>query len=109
MGVVQNLYVNCNHPGVVRTELMRHTGNPIFRAIVHSMSIEAEDGAITQMYLATSPEVEEKDIHGKYYVPYAVEATPQSHATSQANQTELWDFTEKILYEKVPGYAGAGI
>ncbi|GAB5587902.1 hypothetical protein Unana1_02802 [Umbelopsis nana] len=106
---VKNLYVNCNHPGVVRTELMRYTGNPILRAIVHSMSIEAEDGAITQMYLATSPEIEEKDIHGKYYIPYGVEATPQCHATSQANQTELWDFTEKILYEKVPGYAGAGI
>jgi hypothetical protein len=38
-----------------------------------------------------------------------VEATPIGHATSQKNQTELWDFSEKILHEKVPGYAGAGI
>ncbi|KAH8548928.1 hypothetical protein BGW37DRAFT_504359 [Umbelopsis sp. PMI_123] len=106
---IKTLYVNSNHPGMVRTELMRHTHNPILRAIVQPGSVSPEEGAITQMYLATSPEVEEKGIHGKYYVPYAVESSPSGHASSQANQTELWDFTEKILYEKVPGYAGAGI
>ncbi|CAO3679550.1 unnamed protein product [Umbelopsis vinacea] len=106
---VKSLYVNCNHPGVVRTELMRHITNPVAKYFTHAMSIDVEDGAITQMYLATSPEVEDQDIKGKYYVPYGVAATPIGHATSQKNQTELWDFTEKILHEKVPGYAGAGI
>jgi hypothetical protein len=94
---------------VVRTELVRHITNSVIKYITNAMSIDVEDGAITQMYLATSPEVEDQDIKGKYYVPYGVEATPIGHATSQKNQTELWDFSEKILHEKVPGYAGAGI
>jgi hypothetical protein len=42
-------------------------------------------------------------------VPYGKEATPNKHSTSEENQIQLWDFSEKILKEKVPGYAGAGI
>ncbi|KAI8578695.1 hypothetical protein K450DRAFT_246083 [Umbelopsis ramanniana AG] len=105
---VKNLYVNSNHPGIVRTELVRHNG-PVLNAIIRQFSIDANDGAITQMYLATSPEVEAKDIHGQYYVPFAEPSTPSGYAATQENQTKLWDFTEKILSEKVPGYAGAGI
>ncbi|KAH8551820.1 hypothetical protein BGW37DRAFT_557057 [Umbelopsis sp. PMI_123] len=105
---VKNVYVNSNHPGVVKTELTRYNG-PLLTFLVRSVSMNTEDGAITQMYLATSPEVEQRDIRGQYYVPYASPSKPFSHATSQKNQTKLWDFTEKILYEKVPGYAGAGI
>jgi hypothetical protein len=71
--------------------------------------VTPEEGAITQMYLATSPEIEEKSIKGKYFVPYGKEATPNKHSTSEENQIQLWDFSEKILKEKVPGYAGAGI
>jgi retinol dehydrogenase-12 len=87
---------------------MRHNG-AVAKFFIRAISIDTEDGAITQMYLATSPEVEEKDIRGQYYVPYGEPATPWGYATSQENQTKLWDFTEKILHEKVPDYAGAGI
>jgi hypothetical protein len=78
-------------------------------AVIRQFSISPEDGAVTQMYLATSPEIEAKNIHGQYYVPFAEVATPSGYATTQENQTKLWDFTEKILYDNVPGYAGAGI
>lgn len=71
--------------------------------------ISTEEVAITQMYLATSPEIEEKDIRSQYYVPYGVPGSIGRHASSQENQTKLWKFLEKILYEKVPGYEGAGL
>jgi hypothetical protein len=77
--------------------------------MIRQVSVDANDGAITQMYLATSPEVEAKDIRGQYYVPFAELSSAAGYAASQENQTKLWDVTEKILYEKVPGYAGAGI
>jgi hypothetical protein len=32
------------------------------------MNISPEKGALTQLYLATSPEVEQNNIKGKYYV-----------------------------------------
>ncbi|CAM0140824.1 unnamed protein product [Umbelopsis sp. WA50703] len=102
------VYVNSNHPGVVDTEIARYMRFPM-KQIIDWMKINPQDGALTQLYLATSPEIEEKDIRGKYYVPFASEATPQGHSTSQKNQTELWEYTEKILEEKIPGYTGAGI
>ncbi|KAG2172687.1 hypothetical protein INT43_000034, partial [Umbelopsis isabellina] len=105
---VKNLYVNSCHPGVVDTEIARYATFP-FKQIIDWMKINPQDGALTQLYLSTSPEIEKKDIRGKYYVPFASEATPQSHSTSQKNQTELWDYTEKILREKIPGYTDAGI
>jgi hypothetical protein len=66
-------------------------------------------GAVTQMYLSTSPEVEANDIRGQYYIPYGESATPAGHATSQENQTKLWDLSEKYLSEKVRGYTGASV
>lgn len=35
-----------------------------------------EKGALSQLYLATSPEVEERDLRGRYFVPVAKEAKP---------------------------------
>ncbi|CAO3682998.1 unnamed protein product [Umbelopsis vinacea] len=106
---VENLYVNCNHPGAVATDLQRHVAGFFYDIIGKLLFVTPEEGAITQMYLATSPEIEEKSIKGKYFVPYGKEATPNKHSTSEENQIQLWDFSEKILKEKVPGYAGAGI
>jgi retinol dehydrogenase-12 len=106
--ICQSVYANCNHPGVVQSELVRHL-NPVIRFMVKSVSINVDDGALAQLYLATSPEIEEKEIHGKYYVPYGEPATPQRHPISKENQTQLWELSEKILSEKIPGYTGAGI
>jgi retinol dehydrogenase-12 len=105
----QNIYVNSNHPGAVNTELQRHVDGILMRTMGSLFFIAPEDGARTQLYLATSPEIEKNSIKGKYFVPYGDEAQPNKHATSQENQTKLWDFTENLLKEKVPGYTGANI
>ncbi|CAO3689152.1 unnamed protein product [Umbelopsis ramanniana] len=104
----KNVYVNCNHPGIVRTDITDQNG-PFLSPILRLISIEVSNGAVTQMYLATSPEVEANDIRGQYYIPYGESATPAGHATSQENQTKLWDLSEKYLFEKVPGYTGASM
>jgi hypothetical protein len=71
--------------------------------------VSTSEGAITQLYLGTSPEVEQNNIKGKYYIPFGAEKAPQQESTSQENQTLLWDFSEALLKEKVPNYLGAGI
>lgn len=71
--------------------------------------ISTEDGALTQLYLATSPEVEEKEVKGQYYVPIAVPSQPKAIAMSEETALELWDFTENLIKEKVPDYKGAHI
>jgi hypothetical protein len=106
-----NVYCNTLHPGGVRSELSRHivSLSSIFEWMYNSIMISTEDGALTQLYLVTSPEVEEKNIKGKYYIPYATLDSPRGVAASEDAPLELRDFTEKLLKEKVVGYEGAPI
>ncbi|KAI9028879.1 hypothetical protein CLU79DRAFT_802831 [Phycomyces nitens] len=108
---IKNGYVNANHPGVVQSGISRHviSMQSIWERMYHSFNISVENGALSQLYLATSPEVEEKDIRGQYYVPYGQPGYIIGIARSDAAAVELWEFTENLLKEKVPGYTGAGI
>ncbi|KAI9267744.1 hypothetical protein EDC94DRAFT_646495 [Helicostylum pulchrum] len=106
-----NVYVNCNHPGSVQSELSRHIVGPssIGEYIYNKFCCTTEDGALTQLYLATSPEVEEKKIKAQYYVPFASPGTTVGVSTQSDAPLELWEFTENLLKEKVDGYNGAPI
>ncbi|KAG1457017.1 hypothetical protein G6F46_007152 [Rhizopus delemar] len=108
---VTKVYANCNHPGIVRTQLFRHVYSigSIMDRIRDFFSISAEDGALTQLYLATSPEIEEKNIKGQYYVPLGAPSTPKGIAASDEHLLELWDFTENLIKEKIPDYEGAPV
>lgn len=101
---VNNVYVNCNHPGVIGTDLYRHIG--MWMSVFFT---KPEDGALTQLYLATSPEIEEKQIKGQYYVPIAVFDKPRGVAASEDEPAKLWEFTENLLKEKVPKYEPSNI
>lgn len=105
------MYVNSNHPGMVQSELSRHVvgAKSIGEFFYNLFCISTVDGALTQLYLATSPEVEEKNIKGKYYVPFASPSAPTGVAASEDAPLELWEFTENLLKEKVNGYEGAPI
>lgn len=105
---VENVYVNCNHPGGVKTDLYRYIGSWT-TSFLNMFMITPEDGALTQLYLATSPDVEEKKIKGQYYVPFGVPDTPRGVAASDDMPAKLWEFTENLLKEKVPKYEGAPI
>lgn len=67
---VRNVYVNAVHPGVVRTELGRNMhwffqwGMKLFSLFIMS----PEDGALTQLYVSTSPDIEKDDVRGRYFV-----------------------------------------
>ncbi|GAB5587126.1 hypothetical protein Unana1_02026 [Umbelopsis nana] len=106
---IQNVYVNTNHPGFVDSELQRYSSAFMKMVLKKLILVSTSEGSITQMYLGTSPEVEEKNIKGQYYIPFGVEKAPHYESTSQANQKLLWDFSEALLKEKIANYAGAGI
>ncbi|KAI7892597.1 uncharacterized protein EV154DRAFT_550547 [Mucor mucedo] len=107
-----NVFVNANHPGIVASDLSRHIvginslGSYLYNKL---LCISAEDGALTQLYLATSPDVENEKIKGKYYVPFANVQLPNGVASQDDTPLELWNFTENLLKEKVKGYEGAPI
>ncbi|KAI8576456.1 hypothetical protein K450DRAFT_295543 [Umbelopsis ramanniana AG] len=106
---ITNVYVNANHPGFVDSDLQRNTSAIVKSILRKLILISSKDGAITQLYLATSPEVERHAIKGKYYIPFGMEKDPHQESSSQENQTALWDYTEALLKEKIPNYPGAGI
>ncbi|CAG8799791.1 12512_t:CDS:2, partial [Dentiscutata erythropus] len=67
-----------------------------------SSSISPDDEAITTLYCATSPEIEEKNYHGKYFEPFGIEAEKRSSYGYDDNLTKrLWEFTENLISEKL--------
>ncbi|KAG9066662.1 hypothetical protein KI688_012570 [Linnemannia hyalina] len=109
------LFVNYCHPGLVSTEgsrpAARKEGEKVgwFRKVkdgltawvFKTISIPVEKGVLTQLYLATSPEIENKGIKGKYFWPVALELEPSSYAKDEKAQEELWTYSEKLANEKI--------
>ncbi|CAK4636781.1 hypothetical protein LEN26_018166 [Aphanomyces euteiches] len=97
---VNNVYVNALHPGVVRTELVRHTFW-LLRWIISWFQISADDGAKTQLYVATSNDVVKNDWHGMYFVPIAQLSETNATGKNAEEAKKLWAFTEALINEKV--------
>jgi len=105
----KEIYVNSIHPGLVASDFVR-TGeettqsivdfvkNALTSSIFHSVS----SGALTQLYAASSPEIEKYNIRGMYFEPIA---TPiSSPHLSVGNSTErklLWKFTQQLIAERI--------
>jgi hypothetical protein len=106
------IYANSLHPGVVRTELSRGIQEsmgrvlsllvaPIFYTFSYVVMISPKDGALTSLYCATSPDIENKQIKDKFFVPFAKEEEPLPIARDDALAKKLWEFTEKLVNEKL--------
>ncbi|KAI8074055.1 hypothetical protein BC940DRAFT_329599 [Gongronella butleri] len=106
---VTDVYVNASHPGASRTDLSRHYHTFLMGLVVKIIGVEPEVGALGQLYVATSPEVEEQNIKAAYYSPSSQPAGVSKFASSDANAKELWDFTDNLLKERVTGYTGADL
>lgn len=75
------VFVNCAKPGYVSTEATRpvNSGGVLdgLKEWAHNMvAYLVERGSLTPLYLATSPEVENKKITGRYFGPIANELEP---------------------------------
>lgn len=97
------VYVNCCHPGVVNTNLSHNSVYiPKFLTGVIGMFLTTvEKGAKTQMYLAADMEVEEKNLNGLYYIPTAKLGVTTSYGKEDLPAKNLWDWTCKIVKEKL--------
>ncbi|CAG8825849.1 44300_t:CDS:2 [Gigaspora margarita] len=92
----EQVYANSLHPGIAETPMFRRND---FSYSVPSF-ISAEDGAITSLYCATSPEIEEKNYRGRYFVPFGIEGEKSSYANDHLAK-KLWEFTENLINEKL--------
>ncbi|KAF9132461.1 hypothetical protein BGW39_000098 [Mortierella sp. 14UC] len=113
------LYINSCHPGYCSTRATQ----PIPREKSKELQTEGwslnksldglddwfhklvawpvERGVLTQLYLATSPEIESRGIRGRYFGPIANEIEPSTYARDEKLQEELWEYSEKLANEKL--------
>ncbi|KAJ3029259.1 UNVERIFIED_CONTAM: hypothetical protein HDU68_012670 [Siphonaria sp. JEL0065] len=101
------IVVNSVHPGFVDTELTRgvvqNTGSwfkPIMDLVKKVVALTPQDGALTSLYAATSPDVG-KD---RFYWPIAKDSTDTETiplGKDEALAQRLWDFTEALILEKI--------
>ncbi|GAA5836069.1 hypothetical protein JCM9279_002184 [Rhodotorula babjevae] len=99
----ENIRVNTLHPGNINTSLMRGPVasygffGKIVKATTSRFLMTPDDGAKTQIYLAASPEVDEKDYRGKYFIPIATPATPTAYAQDRELAEQLWRLSEDLV------------
>ncbi|KAG0364844.1 hypothetical protein BC939DRAFT_418123 [Gamsiella multidivaricata] len=99
----EHVHVNVLHPGYVSTELIRFAKDKFgfVQWVTNMIGVTPEMGALTQLYLATSPEVESQDIRGRYFIPIANELQPTAYAQDEELQEKLWKFSEELVREKI--------
>ena len=118
----EGIYVNCCHPGVrnrflclfyftntflqvVVSDLTRSLSTILGKlsfilSIVESLMYQTvEVGALTQLYLAASPEVESKCIKGQFLWPVAKVFPEKASALAwdEGEQERYWDWAESVV------------
>jgi NAD(P)-dependent dehydrogenase (short-subunit alcohol dehydrogenase family) len=87
---------NALHPGFVATEIGRNNGALVrlLLWIVHHKALTPQEGARTNIYLASSPEV--SDVTGKYYdKERQVKSDPASYDLDTARR--LWEVSAEMV------------
>ncbi|KAJ3005523.1 UNVERIFIED_CONTAM: hypothetical protein HDU68_004578, partial [Siphonaria sp. JEL0065] len=88
------IYVNSLHPGNVATpmtaQLFSAPGSSIYTNILN-----AEKGSFASLYAATSNEIQELEVRGKYIVPFGVVSTDHNPLANDADLSKrLWEFSD---------------
>jgi retinol dehydrogenase-12 len=67
------------------------------------MEQPVEYGALTQLYLATSPEIEAKGVRGEYYFPCTRRSMDLMNPKAKDDQLveRLWTYSEELVKEKM--------
>ena len=90
-----NITVNALHPGLVRTNIARNNGllGRVVNFFIGARGMDADRGAETLVYLASSPEAE--GVSGKFFVDCrAVPSSALSYDTDLA--ARLWEMSESL-------------
>ncbi|CAA7052269.1 unnamed protein product [Microthlaspi erraticum] len=91
-----NITVNSLHPGLVTTNLFRHSGfeMKIFKALSFFLWKDIPKGAATTCYVALHTDL--KGVTGKYFSDCNIMTTSKL-ATDKSLADKLWDFSIKLI------------
>eukprot|EP00996_Jenningsia_fusiforme_P001410 NODE_2295_length_1239_cov_28.809244_g2091_i0.p1 GENE.NODE_2295_length_1239_cov_28.809244_g2091_i0~~NODE_2295_length_1239_cov_28.809244_g2091_i0.p1 ORF type:complete len:283 (+),score=60.04 NODE_2295_length_1239_cov_28.809244_g2091_i0:280-1128(+) len=108
------IYVNSLHPGLVTTNILdgmiaQNSSSLRFGLFLKpwmpTLGYDCDQGAVTQLFLATSPKVEVQNLRGKYFVPQGVELPAAPLSRNATLQKALWKLTEELIAERAPAKA----
>jgi NAD(P)-dependent dehydrogenase (short-subunit alcohol dehydrogenase family) len=96
---INNITVNGTHPGAVATNFGQDADkgfliNLFFKVALRFMN-KPEAGAVSSIYLATSPEVE--GVTGQFYDSKAKIENPDEKHWSVQNEQKVWDYLQQVL------------
>lgn len=90
--------VNCLHPGIAATNLMRNVPSEIMKKIISKsigfMFQSAWEASQTSIYLSVAPEIQ--DVSGKYF-SHCCETKPSKLSLDVEKAKKLWDESEKLV------------
>ncbi|KAI6698264.1 hypothetical protein NL676_018383 [Syzygium grande] len=91
-----NITVNSLHPGLIMTNLMRHSfiAARIFRMFTYLLWKSVPQGAATTCYIALHPSL--KGVTGKYFME-CNETEPSPLARDEHLAKKLWDFSNELV------------
>ncbi|KAG6490382.1 hypothetical protein ZIOFF_051678 [Zingiber officinale] len=91
-----NITVNSLHPGLITTNLMRHSLllMRVFRFFTYMLWKNVPQGAATTCYVALHPNL--RGVTGKYFDDCNEEDT-SNHAKDEELARKLWDISEKMV------------
>ncbi|KAJ3104091.1 hypothetical protein HDU97_009540 [Phlyctochytrium planicorne] len=100
----KNIKVNATHPGGVQSNLSQQSQSkgisPFVLNLLWYTMVPASVGCLTQLYAATSHEIDTENIDGAYLVPTAEIGKPSALALDAELAKKLWDWSEKIITDK---------
>ncbi|KAF5799356.1 putative oxidoreductase [Helianthus annuus] len=91
-----NITVNSVHPGLIMTDLMRHSflRMRIFKLFTYIFWKTVPQGAATSCYVALHPDL--KGVSGKYFQD-CNEYTASNFATHRELAKKLWDYSQNLV------------
>lgn len=95
---INNVTFNITHPGASATTFGQNEKKGFIVDAIYKIGLlfmsKPEEGAKSEIYLASSPEME--GISGKFYSHKCKEDKPNSKHYSLENEKKLWDYCEKV-------------
>ncbi|KAI8891607.1 hypothetical protein BC833DRAFT_533821 [Globomyces pollinis-pini] len=91
----KNVFVNCVHPGVVKTGLFANS--PWYVKLIDGFFINTQRGALTQIFVAADKSIETNNYKGEYFATYCTKDTPSEYALNDSMIKATASWTESIL------------
>lgn len=99
---IQNVTVNCLHPGAVDTSLQRNSPrwlSILLKPIFYFFFKSPDEGATASVKLASSDELE--NVSGKYFDSNGNECEPKDFVKNPENIEWLWNYTKTLIRESI--------